>query len=390
MWTKTYGGVNRDDAVSVEETSDSGYIIVGNTRSFGAEDVDIWLIKTDRNGDTLWSRAYGGEKDDQARYVGQTSDGGYVLIGGTYEPSDASYIWSIKTDSVGDSISSHVFSAEEYNNLYAANRAHGSGFILIGYVPSIYENSLCFIRIAEDGTQLWTSEYYWEEGFEIGPWAITSIQAGHDMSYALTGSAYSDDPSSGPDYWISGMVLDPFGYAEEVWMQIDTAYDDEFSECIKPTEDGGYIVTANCWTLRKTNEVGEEVWTRTYDGEPNYVIPTADAGYLVTGSKDGDLWLLKTDANGDTVTVGVEEHVIDPPVEWSVVSPIGGRIRLRYTNCPQGFHASIFDASGRRVDELKSPAQNGTLTWGENHSPGVYFIRELTGSTETRKVILIE
>jgi hypothetical protein len=73
-----------------------------------------------------------------------------------------------------------------------------------------------------------------------------------------------------------------------------------------------------------------------------------------------------------------------------VITSIGSQIVLRYQDRPDGFRASIFDASGRKVDELKSPAQNGVLTWGENHSPGVYFIvLKSAGATKAQKVVLI-
>ncbi|GAH79217.1 unnamed protein product, partial [marine sediment metagenome] len=85
-----------------------------------------------------------------------------------------------------------------------------------------------------------------------------------------------------------------------------------------------------------------------------------------------EAWALITDWD---MGVGVvEQPIVEKPPDWEVTTSIGSQIVLRYQDRPDGFRASIFDASGRKVDELKSPAQNGTLTWGENHSPGVYFI----------------
>ena len=60
LWTKTFGGSNTDGAFSVQQTADGGYIIVGYTESIGAGGSDIWLIKTDASGNTLWTKHLGG------------------------------------------------------------------------------------------------------------------------------------------------------------------------------------------------------------------------------------------------------------------------------------------------------------------------------------------
>ncbi|TKJ43826.1 hypothetical protein CEE36_01535 [candidate division TA06 bacterium B3_TA06] len=90
------------------------------------------------------------------------------------------------------------------------------------------------------------------------------------------------------------------------------------------------------------------------------------------------------------IVPGITEHPVAETAEWKVLSSIGQRIVLKYHDLPQGFHASIFDATGRKVDEIESPAQKGVLTWGENHSPGVYFIVLGDKEVSVQKVILIE
>jgi len=83
LWTRRYGGANNDAASCVQQTSDGGYILGGWTYSFGAGGEDFWLVKTDANGDSLWSRTFGGSGSDWCSSVQQTSDGGYVLAGCT-------------------------------------------------------------------------------------------------------------------------------------------------------------------------------------------------------------------------------------------------------------------------------------------------------------------
>jgi hypothetical protein len=83
VWTRTYGGANHDWGASCQQTADSGYIISGGTRSFGAGDVDAYLVKTDASGDTLWTRTYGGANLDFCGSVQETVDGGYIVAGFT-------------------------------------------------------------------------------------------------------------------------------------------------------------------------------------------------------------------------------------------------------------------------------------------------------------------
>jgi len=82
-WERTYGGSYDEVGLSVQQTLDEGYIITGGTRSFGAGWTDVYLIKTDASGDTIWTRTYGGRGWDEGRSVQQTSDGDYIIAGGT-------------------------------------------------------------------------------------------------------------------------------------------------------------------------------------------------------------------------------------------------------------------------------------------------------------------
>ena len=389
QWTRVYGAEAPEYCYSGQETAEGGYILAGFTQSFGAGNTDIWLVKTDAVGDTQWTKTYGGPEDQWATYVGQTLDGGYMIIGETesFGPCDDGNIWVIKTDSKGDTLITHFYGDTLYNDLHCANRSTPGHYVMVGAIWSVSDEYYSMIEIDWEGYE-WSSYPYDPRGYT--PTIITHVQLGH-AGHVLSGGAYHiDDVSGGPALWISELsIID--GY--EIWSARYGGYDSEVFEvgnCIRQTTDSGYIVASNYWTLIKTDKVGDSLWTRTYEGYPKYVLPTSDSGYLVTGLRDGDLWLLKTDANGDTVTVGVEEQVIDPPVEWSVVSPIGGRIRLRYTNCPQGFHAEVFNATGRKVDEVHATESSGMIIWGRCYGPGVYFIRSTSArSSSTQKVLLL-
>ena len=109
-WEKTLDGSGYDNAASVRQTSDGGYVIVGKTYSYSNDD-DVWLIKTDTLGNKLWDKTFGGSGKDEANSVQQTSDGGYIIAGSTNSSGAGHNVaWLIKTDSDGNKQWDRAFS----------------------------------------------------------------------------------------------------------------------------------------------------------------------------------------------------------------------------------------------------------------------------------------
>ncbi|MBN2378625.1 hypothetical protein JXM67_02330 [candidate division WOR-3 bacterium] len=147
----------------------------------------------------------------------------------------------------------------------------------------------------------------------------------------------------------------------------------------------------------KTDVNGDTLWTRTFGGESydysHCVQSTSDGGYVITGGSCsfgddfGDLLLIKTDSLG---YAGVTEPVqVTRQSDWEVVNPLGRTITLRYENRPAGFHAVVFDAAGRKVDEISAPESLGEIRWGEGCEAGVYFIRPTQTYCRSQKVVIV-
>ncbi|MCX6641076.1 MAG: T9SS type A sorting domain-containing protein [bacterium] len=133
IWQRTFGGSGSDWGLSVQQTTDGGYIIVGGTRSYGAGYDDVYLIKTDANGNSVWTRTFGGSDNDCGYSVQQTSDGGYVIAGGTYSYGTGSYdVYLIKTDANGDSVWTRTFGGSNYDFGSSVQQTADGGYIIGG------------------------------------------------------------------------------------------------------------------------------------------------------------------------------------------------------------------------------------------------------------------
>jgi ribosomal protein S11 len=133
IWAKTYGGTGWDEANSVQQTSDGGYIVAGWTRSFGAGRNDIFLIKTDAKGNIIWAKTYGGTSSDYANSVQQTSDGGYIVAGGTWS-FGAGYrdIFLIKTDANGNVQWAKTYGETSSDYANSVQQTSDGGYIVAG------------------------------------------------------------------------------------------------------------------------------------------------------------------------------------------------------------------------------------------------------------------
>ncbi len=120
LWTRTYGGDDGEEGCSVQQTADGGFIIAGTTHSFGAGSDDVYLIQTDSNGDTLWTKTYGGYHKDWGNSVKQTNDSGFIITGMT-QNIDSVYgdVFLIRTDSNGDTLWTKTYGGENSDHGYS-------------------------------------------------------------------------------------------------------------------------------------------------------------------------------------------------------------------------------------------------------------------------------
>ena len=410
LWTRTYGGPEFDYAHSVQQTTDGGFVITGPTTSFDAGSADVYLVKTDSIGDTLWTRTYGGPSWDWGWSVQQASDGGYIIAGHTYSfGAGSSDIYLIKTDSKGDTLWTRTYGGTADDIGLSVQQTSDGGYIIAGQTYSFGEGSSDAYLVKTDsiGDTLWTRTYGGTaDDFGV---SVQQISAGGFIIVGWTGSFGS---GSNDVYFIK---TDSLGRA--LWTRTYGGSGDDQGRSVDQTSDGGYVIAGVTSVvgfydvyLIKTDSLGDSLWTRTFcgTGNPTYnscsVQETGDGGIIVTGRTDSfgagwdDVYLIKTDSLG--LVVGIQEQDRKLKTEkrkalQNKPNPFQGSTVISYS-LPGSAHVTlkVFDITGRLLETLVNEIQeHGSyqVQWNSNDNPsGIYFCRLQAGDfTDTKKMLLL-
>ena len=189
IWQKTYGGGSADNAFSVNQTSDGGYVVAGSTATYGAGYDDIWVLKLDSSGNITWQKAYGGSDQDEAYSIQQTADGGYVVAGYTQSFDTAYYpddIWVLeKLDGNGNILLAKDIQWDSYERAYSIQQTSDGGYIVAGETMSFgagVTEDMLVLKLDASGNVSWQKTYgeLWEQG-------ANDIQQTIDGGYILAG-----------------------------------------------------------------------------------------------------------------------------------------------------------------------------------------------------------
>ena len=316
-WQKTYGGSSGDVARSIQQTSDGGYIVAGYTSSYGAGNSDIWVLKLNSTGNVTWQRTYGGSGTEEAESIQQTSDGGYIVAGRTYSyGAGNSDIWVLKLNSTGSVTWHRTYGGSIYDYAESIQQTSDGGYIVAGYTSSYGAGSgdMWVLKLNSTGSVTWQKTYGGS-----GTEEAESIQQTSDGGYIVAGHTSSYGAGTW-DYWV--LKLNSTGSV--TWQKTYGGSDEENAESIQQTSDGGYIVAGytysygagseDIWVL-KLNSTGSVTWQKTYGGSSTDIAysiqQTSDGGYIVAGYTESygaggsDIWLLKLDSTGDIPGCGL-------------------------------------------------------------------------------------
>ena len=307
LWTRTYGGSRDDYAVSVQQTADGGYIVAGITGSFGAGSEDFYLLKTNSLGDTLWTRTYGGSSFDEAYSVQQTADGGYIVAGETWSFGAGGWdFYVVKTNPLGDTLWTRTYGGSDYDWAHSIQQTADGGYIVAGWTSSFgagYDD-FYLVKTNSQGDTLWTRTYGGSSSYDYA----YSVQQTADGGYIVTGTTYSSGAGLEDFYLVKTNSI-----GDTLWTRTYGGSNGDWAYSVRQTADGGYIVAGGSYSfgagaedfyLVKTNSSGDMLWTRTYGGSSydraSSVQQTADGGYIVAGptwsfgAGGADFYLVKT------------------------------------------------------------------------------------------------
>jgi len=382
-WNVTLGGSNHDYGSSVQQTADGGYIVTGYTNSFGSGTYDAYLVKTNDRGNETWSKTFGGSESDAGYSVQQTSDGGYIVTGqtGTFGPGNTA-VYLIKTDDQGNELWSQTIGGSDYDYGHSVQQTTDGGYIVAGVtssftIPVDVEDlrEVYLVKTNSEGYLIWNKTY---GGPHID--VANSVQQTSDGGYVVAGITYSFGAGSGDFYLVktdsNGVML---------WNRTFGGSGLDDGRHVQQTEDGGYIVSGITQSfgaggsdvfLVKTDSQGITQWENTFGGTGNdfgySVQETSDGGYIVTGFTNSfgagefDVYLIRTDSDGNMTwskTIGESGDERSYSVQQTLD---GGYIVTGFTN---SFGAGEYDVYLVKIaGDDDSPSGAVQLTFDSPHS----------------------
>lgn len=315
---KTFGGKERDAAYSIQQTSDGGYIVVGHkivgNTEFGEDNYDIWVLKLNSSGSYIWAKTFGGDEYDEAHSVKQTPDGGYIIAGDTasYGAKGLDFI-VLKLDVSGNQLWSKTFKHEpgdcNENIPYSIQNTSDGGYIVTGDTQTGCESSfLGVLKLDKAGNQTWMKTF--GEGYD----GAREIQQTSDGGYVVAGFTHCDDFDCGSELFV--LKLDSQG--NHLWSKSFGGHNNDLANSVRQTLDGGYIVAGETYSfgegdkdfwIMKFDAIGNQKWDRTFGGAymdgAESILQTTDGGYIVAGytmsygAGDADSWILRLSDSGN-------------------------------------------------------------------------------------------
>jgi len=312
QWTKTIGGPASEEGNSLIQTSDGGYVIAGYTSSFGAGQLDVYVVKLDANGNLQWTKTIGGKKADVGTSLIQTSDGGYAIAGFTESFGAGEWdVYVVKLDASGNLQWTKTIGGPKGDEGYSLIQTSDGGYVIAGYTNSFGAGKadVYVVKLDAKGNLQWTKTIGGPES-EIG----NSLIQTSDGGYAITGTTGSFGTGKAAVYVVK---LDAKGNLQ--WTKTIGGPESEVGNSLIQTSDGGYAITGTTGSFGageadvyvvKLDANGNLQWTKTIGAKnKNYskssLIQTSDGGYAIAGHTESfgagkwDVYVVKLDKNGN-------------------------------------------------------------------------------------------
>lgn len=308
-----YGGDYKDECYHAIQTSDGGYALIGRSLSFGAGNFDAWMIKTDASGNKLWEKTFGDTYIDEAYFIRQTTDGGYIIGGMTTAFGDAGEGWLIKTDVNGNTEWNRGYHPSQgtisvsWEYIYAVIETSDGGFVFAGDCATNIGGTQAWIgKVDHNGELLWDHNYgleYWERIFALEPTSDGGFIGVGDRHWTYDSITWQHD----------GWLLKFNESGDTTWTRHFGQVEHDIFRNVKQTEDGGFIIVGESeagllegfkgWIVR-TDESGNELWNKHLSKGGLWGLQIVDGNYVAAGIYvdpylAGEGWLVNIDDNGE-------------------------------------------------------------------------------------------
>ncbi len=394
QWTKRYGGPAFDVGSMIRHDGAGGYIIVGQTGSFDGGEGDAWIVRTDAQGDTLWSRAVGGPGYDFAMGVAPIPDGGFIVAGGTESFGAGERDgYLVRLNGSGDTLWTRTVGGIYLDELFGVAVASDGSFITAGGTYSLGSgigttDDIYVSRFYPDGSLNWGQIY----GGSDYDWA-DDIIATRDGKYMITGQR-----DGGNTYLLK---IDRSG--DEIWNKSYPSSGWDEGRSVAETADSGFIIAGRVDATVATNGVlfqdlllirvdkdGKHLWMKRFGGElhdeGSAVAATSDGGYVAVGFKGtswdpegfqttADIYVIKTDSAGMPGTAGMEPSgIASGAALYLYPNPASSAVTVRATDpALRSASVTVTDLLGRTIHAGTLAAGSATLDLGMQ-SPGMYSV----------------
>ena len=252
MWNKTFGNGDQDGALDLAQTNDGGFILVGFSYLVNKTGWDMYLVKTDASGDLEWSKLYGGAKKDAGQYIEQTSDGGYIITGytesyglihGDIYGDGSENLWLFKTDANGNEEWNNTYGGLDYNVGYYVQQLKSGDYIVAGTSESFDKNGTPITAFNEttDIARAYLLETN-STGAELWNTTFGGIAATIGFSMVVQPDGYVLAGTTGTEYGDDFFALKTSLNGTEEWNDSYGGPLNNYCYSIIPASNGGYAL----------------------------------------------------------------------------------------------------------------------------------------------------
>jgi len=317
IWEKRFGGKYDNEFISVKETKDKNYIILGNTQFIGDGLENGWIIKLDKNGNIIWEKTF--TRNDNGRFNSllETKDGNYIVVGYVLsENNDRFDSWIIKLDKEGNIVWEKTFSIDDFNEFNSIQETEDNGYIIVGNIKrgmdidSQTVSNGWIVKLDENGNKVW-EKIFDESNFIL----FNSICKTKDNNYVIVGAMASENSNG-----ISHCIIKIDKKGNKIWEKFFSGSFTYGFNSIIETKYGDYIIVGDSipnnigirgndgWII-KLDKNGNKIWEKNFGGKYYdrffSVSETIDSKYIVVGyttskniwKKYGWIILLDKDSN---------------------------------------------------------------------------------------------